>query len=171
MKLSTRLISVMFVLVLGLMLAACGAAAPADSVVPEQEPVATEAEAEAMPESSEAEAVTDSEAPAEETAPTAEPVAVVAGGVSFKNDILPIFDRSCVRCHGGNRIEAELDLRSYAALMSGSENGAVILPGDAEGSELIAQVESGEMPRRAPKLEAEKIQLLIDWVNQGAQDN
>lgn len=97
--------------------------------------------------------------------------AAAGGAVSFTNDILPIFERSCIRCHGGKRLEGELDLRSYSALLGGSENGQVIVAGDADASELVTQVIIGEMPRRAPKLETEKIQLLVDWVNQGARDN
>ena len=47
-------------------------------------------------------------------------------------------------------------MRSYATMMSGSDNGLVVLPGDANGSLLITQVVDGEMPRRAPKLAAEQ---------------
>lgn len=151
---------------LTLFLAACGTTPP-ETALPIEEPLPT---LEPTP-PAESKPVDEMPISTETTAPATEAPAAVASGVSFKNDILPIFEKSCVRCHGGTRNEEGLSIHTYAALMTGSENGPVILPGDAENSELVAQIESGEMPRRAPKLEAEKIQLIIDWVNQGALDN
>jgi hypothetical protein len=55
--------------------------------------------------------------------------------------------------------------------MAGSENGAVIEPGDAANSLLIQKVQSGNMPKRKPKLSPDLIQLLVNWVNAGAQNN
>lgn len=164
MKNSTRIFALTLLLGLTFLLAACGSAAPA-AVVPDEEP--TQTSEQALPtagadDSSAAEVpiATETSAPASESA-----------AVSFKNDILPIFDRTCARCHGGARREEGLDLRSYAAMMEGSQNGAVVIPSDAGASELVKLVLSGKMPRRAPKLADEQIQLLADWVNQGALDN
>jgi len=167
---SSRVSVLTLLLGLSLFMAACASAAPIE------EPPAAEAPSlvETAAPTAVAEEPAEEQAPATEAEavePTSEPAAAASGGVSFQNDILPIFDRSCIRCHGGNRTEAELDLRSYASLMAGSENGPVIVAGDDEASELITQVITGEMPRRAPKLAAEQIQLLVDWVNQGALDN
>jgi mono/diheme cytochrome c family protein len=108
--------------------------------------------------------------PTTESAPTTEPA---AGGatVSFAADILPIFESRCVNCHGGNRTEAELSLRTHANAMTGSEGGAVIIPGDADNSVLVEMVVTQEMPKRGPKLTPPQVQLIIDWINQGALDN
>ncbi len=161
---STRIFALTLLLGLTFLLAACGSAAPA-AVSPDEEPAQTSPTAGA-----EDSATAQAPDATETSAPASEPAAA-AGAVSFKNDILPIFDRTCARCHGGARREEGLDLRSYASIMEGSQNGAVIVPSDAEASELIKLVMSGKMPRRAPKLADEQIQLLADWVNQGALDN
>jgi uncharacterized membrane protein len=97
--------------------------------------------------------------------------AAANGAVSFSKDIAPIFQATCLSCHGGNKTEKSLDLKTYASLMAGSENGAVIVPGDAANSLLIQKVQSGNMPKRKPHLAADQIQLLVDWVNAGAQNN
>jgi hypothetical protein len=55
--------------------------------------------------------------------------------------------------------------------MKGSENGPVIVPGDSDNSLLVDLVASQEMPKRGPKLTPSEVQLLTDWVNQGALDN
>ncbi len=103
-----------------------------------------------------------------ETTPT---VVTVAGGVSFSGDVYPILRRYCLRCHGGQKTEEGLSVATYEKLMAGSKNGAVVIPGDPENSELIQSVVSGEMPKRGPKPTAEQIQILIDWVRQGAPNN
>jgi hypothetical protein len=55
--------------------------------------------------------------------------------------------------------------------MAGSEKGAVVLPGDADRSRLAQLLLNGKMPRRGPKLSSDQIQLVIDWINSGAQNN
>ncbi len=108
-----------------------------------------------------------SETPIEVTAES-EPTEVI---VSFSQDVLPILQKSCTRCHGSSRKEEGLDLRSYAAVMAGSRNGPVVVPGDANNSPLVELVVTGKMPKRGTKLTPEQVQILIDWVNQGAMNN
>ena len=160
MKIRTLII----LLLIGL-LSACGNQ-PADvpASPPTEGPVpATEASSASVADT----AVPPTEVQAE--APTIEPAASV--GVSFANDILPILESRCVNCHGGDRIEEGLLMRSYAELMAGSDNGPVIVPGDANGSLLVELVVDRKMPKRGPKLTPPQTQLIIDWVNQGALEN
>lgn len=125
-------------------------------------------------------APTDAPVATDTSAPSAEPTtadsptteAAPAGGtVSFAADILPIFESRCLNCHGGNRTEEGLSLKSHAEALTGSEGGAVILPGDAAQSVLVEMVSTQEMPKRGPKLTPPQVQLIIDWINQGALDN
>jgi mono/diheme cytochrome c family protein len=94
-----------------------------------------------------------------------------AAGVSFTDDILPILESRCVNCHGGDKLEKGLSVRTYGDLMSGSENGPVVLAGDAAHSKLVELIANQKMPKRGPKLTPPQLQLIVDWVNQGAQDN
>jgi uncharacterized membrane protein len=102
--------------------------------------------------------------------PTAAPDTDVSG-ISFSNEILPIFKSRCINCHGGQKIEEGLDLTSYAAVMAGSENGLIVLPGDLENSLLAQALIEREMPKRGPKLSPDQAQLILDWISQGAPDN
>lgn len=171
-------------LALSLVLVACGSATTETAPAREEpeaasEPIAPTEAPEAEPASQASDEAEDAPAteaeaptPESESEPESEPAPVQQdGAVSFQNDILPIFENSCIRCHGDSRTERGLDLGSYDALMRGSRNGAMLIPGDAQNSELALQVISGEMPRRAPKLADEQIQLIVDWINQGALDN
>ncbi len=118
---------------------------------------------------------TDTAAPTE-SAPATEPAtatqpAVEGATVSYTNDILPIFESRCVNCHGGQRTQEGLDLKTYASLMAGSNNGPVVTPGDTASSLLVELVANQKMPKRGPKLTPPQVQLITNWVNQGALDN
>ncbi|MBM3151807.1 MAG: hypothetical protein FJZ96_06330 [Chloroflexi bacterium] len=91
--------------------------------------------------------------------------------VSFSKDVLPILKTSCINCHGGTRTEEGLKLNSYANLIAGSENGPVVIAGDGANSRLVELIATGEMPKRKEALSAETVQLIIDWIDQGALDN
>ena len=105
-------------------------------------------------------------------APTPIPTGLPASGpVSFSRDLLPLFNDTCIKCHGGEKTEKGLDMNSYASLMSGSEHGAVVVPGDSSGSKLAQLVANGKMPKRGPKLTSEQVQLIENWINAGAQNN
>lgn len=112
-------------------------------------------------------AVSPTDAPTEQ--PTAESVASI--GVSFTNDILPILQSRCVNCHGGERTEEGLVMKSYDDIMAGSKNGAVVVPGDANNSLMAEMVLNNKMPKRGPKLTPPQVQLIVDWINQGALNN
>jgi uncharacterized membrane protein len=115
-------------------------------------------------------AATDTSAPAVENTPTAGTTASGAS-VSFANDILPMLQSRCVNCHGGQRTEKELNLNSYEGVMAGSEDGPAVIPGDAANSPMAELVANGKMPKRGPKLTPDQVQLIVDWINQGAQNN
>jgi len=104
-------------------------------------------------------------------APSEAPTDAPAGEVSFANDVMPIIQSRCINCHGGDRIEEGLLMRSYDELMAGSDNGPVIAPGDVANSLLVELVTNQKMPKRGPKLTPPQVQLITDWVAAGAPNN
>jgi hypothetical protein len=103
--------------------------------------------------------------------PSEDPAGGDASTVSFANDVLPILRSRCLTCHGGDRIEGDLVVASYAELLSGGESGAVVIPGDAAGSLLYQLAESGEMPKRGGNLTPVQLDVILQWINAGAPDN
>ena len=94
-------------------------------------------------------------------------------GVSFSAEVLPIFLNRCVMCHGGTQ---SLFLDSYGGVLAGSTNGAVIAPGNPDGSRLVWKIRGtdpvGErMPFGGPYLSDAQIDLIVTWIAQGALDN
>lgn len=100
--------------------------------------------------------------------------------VSFAQDIRPIIDANCIKCHapGGEGFEASgLNMQTYESLMKGTKFGPVIKPGDAISSTLIILISgkadpSINMPHGNNKpLNDEQKKLFEQWINQGAKDN
>ena len=112
-------------------------------------------------------------APAPASTNTSAPQATAAqtSSVSFAKDVMPIFESRCIKCHGGESTKEGLDLKTYTSLMSGSKNGSVLAPGNANDSFLVHQLLDGEMPKRGPKLTPDQVQTIVNWVNAGALDN
>ena len=71
----------------------------------------------------------------------------------------------------GKHVSEGLDMNTYETFLAGSQNGPVIVPGDANDSLLIQKVTAGKMPKRGPKLTPAQIQIITDWINAGALNN
>ena len=116
-------------------------------------------------------------------------VAVTAGGankvrtakersIDFNRDIRPIFSENCFACHGPDKNKRKAGLRldrreeATAKLESGE---CAIVPGDVGKSRLLKVItttdEDDHMPPRktGKQLTKEQIDLLRDWIAQGAE--
>lgn len=155
-----------YLILVGLMVSACVVNSPVSTeptLTPFEEPV----ESVGTP-SAESPAVDQTET---EISVEIQPQASPAVKISFVNDALPILQSRCIICHGEERREQGLDMTSFAALIAGSDNGPIIVAGDADNSLIVELVLAGKMPKRAPKLIPAQVQTLIEWINQGALDN
>ena len=102
-----------------------------------------------------------------------DPVAAGRPSPSFSADISPILTSRCATagCHvaGGPH---GVDLRTYDTLSAGGDDGAIVIAGDAQASEIVKQIVQGRMPPDpAEPLEAAQTQRIIDWINEGAENN
>lgn len=91
--------------------------------------------------------------------------------LSYSNDVYPIFEASCIKCHGVEKVSRGLDLTSYEKTIAGSVKGPVILPGDADNSLLVKLVTEGKMPKQGAKLTPEQVEIVRKWISQGAPNN
>ena len=91
--------------------------------------------------------------------------------VSFEKDVMPIFKASCVSCHKADKKKGKLDMSSYAELIKGGKQGNPVKPGDPAKSLLIEMVsgKEPEMPEKGDKLTDAQVQILSDWIKQGAK--
>jgi hypothetical protein len=94
--------------------------------------------------------------------------------VHFSSDIRPIFNQNCVQCHGGVRQKNGVSfIYRDGALGVGKSGRRTIVPGDPDASELFARVTSKDpdsrMPYHAAPLTPKQIELLRNWIKQGAK--
>ncbi len=104
------------------------------------------------------------------TSATSAPAGDPAAEPSFSKDILPVLQTSCLSCHGGEKTAKGFSVKTYAALMAGSQEGSVLTPGDPN-SILVRIIASGKMPKKRPHMPTDQLQLISDWIKAGAKDN
>jgi hypothetical protein len=66
------------------------------------------------------------------------PAPAAAKGVTYEKDIRPLFEASCMRCHGAQRPKGDLRLDSREAVLKGGHDGQVVIPGESKKSLLVA---------------------------------
>ncbi len=107
------------------------------------------------------------------------PPAAKQEGITYEKDIKPILEKSCVKCHSGEKPKSKYRIDSLAAAIKGGESGdAAIIPGNSAKSPLVAYiselVEDMEMPPtekrdKYPALTKDQIGLIRAWIDQGAK--
>ncbi|WP_019988686.1 DUF1553 domain-containing protein [Rudanella lutea] len=94
--------------------------------------------------------------------------------VDYNTQIKPILNKQCIACHGGVKKTAGFSLLFRHEALAPTKSGKpAIVPGDADASEMIRRLTLDDpkerMPLDGPPLSEEEIQLLRDWVDQGAE--
>ena len=92
----------------------------------------------------------------------------------YARRVAPLLETRCAACHGEKRQKSDLRLDSFAAVLRGGKQGAVILPGDEKNSELVARISLPTSDDRAmppsgktPLTEDEKTVIKL-WIAHGA---
>lgn len=92
--------------------------------------------------------------------------------IDFIRDIAPIFQASCVSCHGAEKPQGGLRLVSEAAVLQGGVSGKTVIPGNSNDSLLVKRLlGSGDAPRMPPSsdpLPRAQIDKIRAWIDQEA---
>ena len=93
--------------------------------------------------------------------------------IDFVKDVQPILQKSCIECHGAEKQKGKLRLDSKEATFKGGADGQVILPGNAEKSDLYRRItlppgHDDIMPNKGEPLSKAQTDVIRDWINQGA---
>ncbi len=96
-----------------------------------------------------------------------------ASPVSFEQDILPIFERRCVSCHGEAKRRGRLSLDSAANILAGGKSGPIVVPGNPGASQLLIRLrlpsdDDAHMPP-ADKAQPsdDELSLIERWIKEG----
>ena len=101
--------------------------------------------------------------------------------ISYQEQIQPILNNRCVKCHGGESQYGKVVLTSYEALMnsrSASGKDVLVIPGSPNESRLYNLSGTNQAHFRMPPdtsdvtpLPKEELELLHKWILQGAKNN
>jgi mono/diheme cytochrome c family protein len=92
--------------------------------------------------------------------------------VDFARDIRPILATHCYACHGPGKQESGFRLDIGSNLLQGGNSGPAVIAGKSSESLLIQAVSGAadvsKMPPKGPPLQPPQIELLKQWIDQGA---
>jgi hypothetical protein len=104
--------------------------------------------------------------------------------VDFKTQVRPIIDARCASCHVYGRgteqgyREVGFDQGTLGTLRKGGTNTRtnILVPGKPCSSAYVQKIRGtfatgARMPRNAPPLSREEIQVIMDWIAEGAAGN
>jgi hypothetical protein len=112
----------------------------------------------------------------------------IDGGASFgkatslalevtQHDAIPILLLRCTVCHGRQKQEAGLDLRTRTGMLKGGKSGPAIVPGKPDESLIVKRIRAEEMPPRqrlieamVKPVEANELAKLERWIELGAPE-
>jgi len=90
---------------------------------------------------------------------------VSSGPASYDSNIGALFTEKCGACHGA-AASGGLNLTTYATLMKGGKDGAVVVPNDSANS-LLVKIQS---EKHFFNLSSEELDLVKQWIDAGAPE-
>ncbi|MDP7206459.1 MAG: c-type cytochrome domain-containing protein, partial [Pirellulaceae bacterium] len=96
--------------------------------------------------------------------------------VSYFKQIRPIFQAHCQGCHQPAKQGGEYVMTVFEKLITGGESGeAAIVPGKPAESSLLGQITAidgeAEMPKGKAPLTPGEVELIGQWISEGARDD
>ena len=92
-----------------------------------------------------------------------------SSGLFFEQQVRPILEAKCSRCHGDEIQKSGLNLLQPAGIRSGGEAGPVIDRNEPKKSLLLERIHQREMPPKgSPALAEKEIKLIEQWIDAGA---
>ena len=90
--------------------------------------------------------------------------------ITYQDNVLPLIQANCAKCHNEDKKKADLDLTSYQGALKGSGSGAVLVSGSPDASKLwkaITQSEDPTMPPNQPPLPEKDLEIFKKWIQGG----
>lgn len=92
--------------------------------------------------------------------------------LDFQRDVFPILESHCLGCHSADEAEGGFVMDSHATMMAGGESGVAVTAGSAGSSRMLGMIRGQLEPVMPPEGESrpsdEEIEMLANWVDQGA---
>ncbi len=95
---------------------------------------------------------------------------------TYERDVAPIINEYCISCHGSDNMNpSDLYMDDFQTLMKGGKHGIPVVPGNPQKSLLYTKLLPDppfgkQMPRGHKKFTPEAVQIIHDWIQQGAKE-
>jgi hypothetical protein len=93
------------------------------------------------------------------------------GEVDFAHQVVPVLRKHCAECHMEEAKKGGFSMNTRESLLTGSEDGAVVEPGNAADSLLMEVIlsddKSDRMPPKGPRVPADQVEILRKWIDGG----
>jgi len=102
------------------------------------------------------------------------PIPNVQEALVYSDIIQPVLQSKCYSCHGKNKQKGKLRMDDSLRLMKGGKDGPVIIPGNAEKSEMAKRLslprddDDHMPPKEKPQPTEQEIALIHWWIASGA---
>lgn len=93
--------------------------------------------------------------------------------ITYQDHIRPLLENKCFSCHNPDKKKGDLDLTSFAALMTGGGGGSIVDAGNSDGSRIwscCAKKEEPFMPPEGAPLGPKDLDLIAKWIMGGVLD-
>jgi len=95
-------------------------------------------------------------------------------GIDYSTQVKPIINKHCISCHGGVKRQGDFSLLFRNEALAKTKSGKpAIIPFHPEQSEFIKRLTHADpderMPYKAPQLDQKDIDVLTQWVKEGAK--
>jgi hypothetical protein len=94
-----------------------------------------------------------------------------------QHEVIPVMLLRCAACHGAQRQDGGLDLRTPASMRKGGASGPAFVAGDPDASRMIQRIESEACPPQELLLKffvkrppSNEVALLRDWIAAGGPE-
>ena len=87
--------------------------------------------------------------------------------VTYQDQVLPLIQNHCARCHDPDKKKGDLDLTSYNGALKGGGSGQVLMSGNPDSSKLwkaVTHAEEPTMPPNKPKLPDKELEVFRKWI-------
>jgi mono/diheme cytochrome c family protein len=91
--------------------------------------------------------------------------------VDFVRDIQPIFEASCVQCHGRGKAKGSFSLETRQDFLLGGDSGPPAIAGNSAASAVVEMISGLNpdviMPQKGRRLTGDEIAVFRAWIDQG----
>ncbi|QDV67343.1 WD domain, G-beta repeat [Rosistilla carotiformis] len=94
---------------------------------------------------------------------------------NYDDHIKPLLRKYCLKCHGDDDQQADINMQSFTGVMRGGSGGALVVAGRSSQSLLVQIITDSDpairMPPESPAMPDAEVQLIRQWIDSGLRES